>query len=52
MNAVVGVRNAGSHPYALAVDQISGHVYAANYGAPWVTQLPDAPRSIPSSPIK
>jgi YVTN family beta-propeller protein len=51
-NAVIGVRNAGSHPYAVAVDQSSGHAYAANYGAPWVTPLPDAPRSIPSSPGK
>jgi YVTN family beta-propeller protein len=51
-NAVVGVRNAGSHPYAVTVDQSSGHVYAANYGAPWVTLLPDAPQSIPPSPVK
>jgi YVTN family beta-propeller protein len=51
-NAVVGVRNAGSHPHAVAVDQSSGHAYAANYGAPWVTPLPDAPQSIPQSPIR
>jgi YVTN family beta-propeller protein len=42
----------GSHPHAVAVDQSSGHAYAANYGAPWVTPLPDAPQSIPQSPIR
>jgi hypothetical protein len=41
-NVVLGARNAGKNSYAVTVDEASGHVYAANYGAPWVTPVADA----------
>jgi YVTN family beta-propeller protein len=38
-NAVIGASSAGVHPYGVAVDPASGLVFAANYGAPWVTAV-------------
>jgi YVTN family beta-propeller protein len=38
-DVVIGVRNAGRNPYALAIDQKFGNVFAANYAAPWVTPV-------------
>jgi YVTN family beta-propeller protein len=38
-NAVIDVGNAGKHPYAVAIDNVTHHAYAANYGSPWVTPI-------------
>ncbi len=36
---MLGTRDAGKDPYAVTVDEASGHVYTANYSAPWVTSV-------------
>jgi YVTN family beta-propeller protein len=38
-NAVIGKVEAGSHPYAIAIDPRSGKAFVANYEAPWITEV-------------
>jgi len=52
VNIVLGVRNAGKHPYAVVIDQGSGRVFAANYAAPWITLVSAAKPSLPASTVK
>jgi len=40
---VIGTYDAGTNPYALAVDPDGGNVYVANYGEPSITAI-DVPR--------
>jgi DNA-binding beta-propeller fold protein YncE len=41
---VIGSFHAGRNPYALAVDPMAAHIYAADYGEPSVTAI-DVPRA-------
>jgi len=38
-NTVIGAYDAGKNPYALAIDSVAGHIYAANYDEPPVTAI-------------